>query len=85
MYSQNDETGILEVLENKISFAAQLWWEDLYRILQKKFCVFYNSVVVHCEFLEKKSNKSQNFYFYHYQCSQNIQKEIGNCKKSNML
>ena len=46
MYSQNDETGILEVLENKISFAAQLWWEDLYRILQKNFCVFYNSVVV---------------------------------------
>ena len=32
MYSQNDETGILEVLENEIFFAAQSWWEDLYRI-----------------------------------------------------
>ena len=32
MYTQNDEKGILEVLENKIVFAAQPWWEDLYRI-----------------------------------------------------
>ena len=33
MYSQNDEAGILDVLENKILFAAQPWWKDLYRIL----------------------------------------------------
>ena len=33
MYSQNDETGVLEFLESKIFFAAQPWWEDLYRIL----------------------------------------------------
>ena len=33
MYSQNDETGVLEVVENKIFFSAQPWWGDLYRIL----------------------------------------------------
>ena len=33
MYLQNDETAILEVLENKIFFAVQPWCEDLYRIL----------------------------------------------------
>ena len=26
MYSQNDETGVLEVLQIKIFFAAQPWW-----------------------------------------------------------
>ena len=30
MYSQYDETGILEVLENRIFVAGQPWWEDLY-------------------------------------------------------
>ena len=33
IYSQNDETGTLEVLENKIFFTAQAWLEDLYKIL----------------------------------------------------
>ena len=33
MYSQNDKTGILEVLENKIFIVVQPWWEDHYRIL----------------------------------------------------
>ena len=33
MYSQNDETGALEALENKIFFTAQPWCEDLHRIL----------------------------------------------------
>ena len=33
IYSQNDETGVLEVLESKILFAAQPRWEDFYRIL----------------------------------------------------
>ena len=32
MYSQNDEIGVVEVLEIKIFFAAQPCWEDLYRI-----------------------------------------------------
>ena len=32
MYAQNNETGVLDVLENKTFFAAQTWWEDLYRI-----------------------------------------------------
>ena len=35
MYSQNDETGVLEVLETKVFFAAQPWWEGLYRIFKK--------------------------------------------------
>ena len=33
MYLQNDETGVLEILESKIFFAAQPWWEDFYSIL----------------------------------------------------
>ena len=28
MYSQNDEIGVLEVLETKIFFAPQPCWED---------------------------------------------------------
>ena len=32
IYSQNDETGISELLKNEIFFATQPWWEDLYRI-----------------------------------------------------
>ena len=47
MYSQNGETGILEVLENKIFFAAQPWWEDLLQNPLKIFSMgFYNLVVV---------------------------------------
>ena len=37
MYSQNDKTGVLVVIESKIFFAAQPWWED---------SGFYSSVVV---------------------------------------
>ena len=33
IYSHNNETGILEVLENELFFAAQPRWEDFYRIL----------------------------------------------------
>ena len=29
MYPQDDEIGVLEVLEIKILFAAQPWWTDL--------------------------------------------------------
>ena len=36
MYSQNNEIGVLEVLEIKISFADQLWWVD-FSIIFKKF------------------------------------------------
>ena len=35
MSSQNDETSVLEALENKIFFAAQPCLEDLYRIFWK--------------------------------------------------
>ena len=33
MYLQIDETGVLEILESKIFFAAQPWWEDFYSVL----------------------------------------------------
>ena len=33
IYSQNDEAGVLEALENKTSLAAQTLWGDPYRIL----------------------------------------------------
>ena len=33
MYLQNDETGVLEILESNIFFAAQSWWEDFYSVL----------------------------------------------------
>ena len=33
VYSHNDESGVVQVLEIKIFFAAQPWWEDFYRIL----------------------------------------------------
>ena len=33
MYSQNDQTSILEILQNKILFPAQPWSEERYRIL----------------------------------------------------
>ena len=36
MYSQNDETGVLEVLEIKMFFTAQAWWEDLYLKIRVK-------------------------------------------------
>ena len=35
MHSKDDETGILEVLENKFLFTAQPRWEDFHRILLK--------------------------------------------------
>ena len=37
MYSQNNETGILEVLKIKIFFAAQSWWAEFLRIFLKLF------------------------------------------------
>ena len=51
MYSQNDETGVLEALESKIFFAAQPLWEELYQIFSRDFTIqwWYLS-----EFLEKK-------------------------------
>ena len=54
IYSQNDATGVLEVLENKIFFAAQPWWEDLYRVLSK-FSPWILQFSGGCEFLEKKN------------------------------
>ena len=34
IYSHNNETGILEVLENELFFAAQPRWEDLQNSLK---------------------------------------------------
>ena len=43
MHSYNDETGILEVLEIKIFFAAQAWLEEVFENPFRGFC---NSMVV---------------------------------------
>ena len=37
MYSRNNETGVLEVPEIKIFFAAQPWWEDFHWIFKNIF------------------------------------------------
>ena len=37
MYSENDETDILEVLDSEIFFVAQPWWENF---LQNSLKVF---------------------------------------------
>ena len=31
IYSQNDEAGVLEVLEIKVFLTAQLWWADFWK------------------------------------------------------
>ena len=37
MYSQNDETGVLEVLEIKIFFYVQQWLPGFYQFFKKFF------------------------------------------------
>ena len=39
-YSQNDETGVLEVLEIKFFFPDQPWWELLHNFLNFFFVDF---------------------------------------------
>ena len=41
MYSGNNETGVLEVLEIKIFFAAQPCWADFIEFLKNSFSEFY--------------------------------------------
>ena len=81
MYSQNDETSILEVLEIKIFFTAQQWWEEqiFLKILSMDFTIQWWHL---SKFLKnKKSKKSQNFSFYTIiRYSQNLREEIGNCE-----
>ena len=67
MYYQNDETGILEVLE--VYFAAQPWWEKLLnkflKILSVNFIIQWWHL---CEFVRnKKSKKIVKFSFSHCQ------------------
>ena len=53
MYSQNDEAGVLEVLEIKVFLTAQLRWADV----QKIFWKFFGFTLWWCHlwnFLEKK-------------------------------
>ena len=51
MYSQNDETGVLEVLEINFFFAAQPWSTDFYiDFFQNYFRGFYNSIVAYLQF-----------------------------------
>ena len=70
MYSQNDETGVLEVLEIKC-FAAQPWWADLYNCFLNSFCRFLTIWWWHiCNYLEnEKTKKSLNICFYRHQVS----------------
>ena len=60
IYPQNGETGVLEALKTKISFAAQPWWEGLY--IQNSLKIFSVDFTIHwwylCEFLEKKGVKN---------------------------
>ena len=59
MYSQNDKTGILEALENKIFFAAETSW-DLYRIVEKlSLWILKLTGSISVSFLKKKSKKYQ--------------------------
>ena len=54
MYSQNDKTGVLEVLEIKIFFTAQPWWVHFKK--KKFFNEFYTWVIVSNKFLKKVKN-----------------------------
>ena len=45
MYSQNNKTGVLEVLEIKIFSFAQPWSADLYNFFENFVHGFYNMVV----------------------------------------
>ena len=60
MYSQSDERCILDVLEIKISFAAQPWWEDFYFFFKFLFVDFTLWWWYLCKFLEKR--KKVKFY-----------------------
>ena len=70
MYYQNDETGILDVLEVlEVYFAAQSWWEKLLNKVLKILSVNFIIQWWHlCEFLgNKTSKKIVNFSFSHCQ------------------
>ena len=68
MHSYNDETGILEVLEIKIFFAAQAWLEDLYR----SFWKFFPWIL--------QFNGGLSMSFLKIKRVTNLREEIGNCK-----
>ena len=72
MYSQNDETGVLEALENKIFRCPTM----VGRSLQNSVKLFLKDFTVQWWYLEKMSSKSQNFCFYHYQVFSNLGEEM---------
>ena len=77
MYSQNNETGVLEVLEIKILFAAQPWWAEFHRIFLKFFqCILHFGYGISETFFKKKKKKKGKNYlnssFYHRQGAQNL-------------
>ena len=85
VYSQNDETYVLEVLENRIFSAAQPWWEDL-NILKILPWVLQMIDGISVSFLNKKRVANLKISGSTIiRCSQNLREEIGNRKKSNML
>ena len=60
MYSQNNETGVLEVLEIKILFAAQPWWAEFHRIFLKFFqWILHFGDGISETFLKKKKKKKK--------------------------
>ena len=68
MYSQIDERGVLETLKNKISWLPNIVGKFLHKDFLKHFLSrFCNSVVVSLWVSWKKSKKSLNFCFCHYQ------------------
>ena len=80
MYSQNGETDVLEVLEIIFFFDAQPWWTDL--------CIFFFSSILHfghdISVIFLKIKRIQNLYIFVSNIitySQNLVKEIRNCKK----
>ena len=67
MYSQSNQTGILDVLEIK-NVAAQLWWaalKDFFLILS--ILHFGGDITVTFLRKKKKSKRCLNFSFYHDQ------------------
>ena len=57
MYSGNKETGVLEVLEIKLFFAAQPWWTDFIEFLKNSFSGFYTLVMAYLKISSKKKIK----------------------------
>ena len=77
--SQNNETGILEILKLKVFFAVQPWWVES----ERKFVKFFLRILhfddgIFKSFLKKIIKNYLNLSFYDYQEFSKI--PIGNKK-----